>query len=254
VDTTPAQTPGAIALAPAGAAAAAPPVSPAVRSGLFIVIAAYNEARAIANVVSELLAQYPNVVVVDDGSADDTAACAATTGAIVLRHMLNRGQGAALQTGISYALRHGAQYVVTFDADGQHSPADLPAMLAPIVAGEVDICLGSRFLGHSTAMPLTRRLMLKGAVIFTRITSGVRLTDTHNGLRAFSRRAAQQIDIRLDRMAHASELIDQVRNSDLPYREVPVHIRYTDYSLAKGQRSTAALRVALDYLIGRLLR
>jgi glycosyltransferase involved in cell wall biosynthesis len=168
--------------------------------------------------------------------------------------MLNRGQGAALQTGISYALRHGAQYVVTFDADGQHSPADLPAMLAPIVAGEVDICLGSRFLGHSTAMPLTRRLMLKGAVIFTRITSGVRLTDTHNGLRAFSRRAAQQIDIRLDRMAHASELIDQVRNSDLPYREVPVHIRYTDYSLAKGQRSTAALRVALDYLIGRLLR
>jgi glycosyltransferase involved in cell wall biosynthesis len=251
---TPAETPGASALAPAGAGAAAPSLSPAVRSGLFIVIAAYNEARAIAHVVSELLTQYPNVVVVDDGSADDTARCAATTGAIVLRHMLNRGQGAALQTGISYALRQGAQYVVTFDADGQHSPGDVPAMLAPIVAGEVDICLGSRFLGHSTAMPGTRRMMLKGAVLFTRITSGVRLTDTHNGLRAFSRRAAQKIDIRLDRMAHASELIDQVRNSGLPYREVPVHIRYTDYSLAKGQRSTAALRVALDYLIGRLLR
>ena len=248
--TTPAQ-----ALAAAGPAEAASVPPPAdVRARVFIVIAAYNEARAIAGVVSELRALYPNVVVVDDGSADETARCAAGAGAIVLKHLLNRGQGAALQTGISYAILHGAEYVVTFDADGQHSPTDLPAMLAPIVTGQVDICLGSRFLGKSTDMPLSRRLMLKGAVIFTRITSGVRLSDTHNGLRAFSRKAAQLIDIRLDRMAHASELIDQVRTSGLPYREIPVHIRYTDYSLAKGQRSTAALRVALDYLIGRLLR
>jgi glycosyltransferase involved in cell wall biosynthesis len=235
-------------------AAPAPTLSEAVRARSAIVIAAYNEAGAIAAVVRELRAQYPNVVVTDDGSADDTAGCAAQAGAIVLKHLLNRGQGAALQTGISYALLHGAEYVVTFDADGQHSPDDLPAMLAPIIAGEVDICLGSRFLGKSTSMPLSRRLVLKAAVLFTRITSGVRLSDTHNGFRAFSRKAAQKLDIRLDRMAHASELIDQVRLSGLPYREVPVHIRYTDYSLAKGQRSTAALRVAFDYLIGRLLR
>jgi polyprenyl-phospho-N-acetylgalactosaminyl synthase len=248
---TPGETSGAAA---AGSAVPSPPLPAEVRAGLFIVIAAYNEARAIAGVVSELLTAYPNVIVVDDGSADDTARCAADAGAIVLKHLLNRGQGAALQTGISCALKRGAKYVVTFDADGQHSPADLPALLAPIVAGEVDICLGSRFLGKSTSMPTTRRIMLKGAVIFTRITSGVRLTDAHNGLRAFSRRAALELDIRLDRMAHASELIDQVRSSGLPYREIPVHIRYTDYSLAKGQRSTAAVRVALDYLIGRLLR
>ena len=233
----------------------APSALPAsVRSATFIVIAAYNEGRAIANVVAELLADYPNVVVVDDGSGDDTALRAAEAGAIVLKHLLNRGQGAALQTGISYALRAGAQYVVTFDADGQHSPADLPAMIAPLAAGEVDICLGSRFLGHASKMPPSRRIMLKGAVIFTRITSGVKLTDTHNGFRAFSRQAGLKLDIRLDRMAHASEMIDQVRSTGLPYREVPVTIRYTDYSLAKGQRSTAALRVALDYLIGRLLR
>lgn len=233
---------------------AASPLAPPVRASLYIVIAAFNEERAIADVVSELLREYPHVVVVDDGSADGTAARAAAAGATVLRHMINRGQGAALQTGISYALRQGAQYVVTFDADGQHSPADLPALLSPIVAGEVDICLGSRFLGQASKMPASRRLMLKAAILFTRITSGMRLSDTHNGLRAFSRRAAEQIDIRLDRMAHASELIDQVRATELPYREVAVHIRYTDYSLAKGQRSTAALRVALDYLVGRLLR
>jgi polyprenyl-phospho-N-acetylgalactosaminyl synthase len=204
--------------------------------------------------VAELRALYPNVIVVDDGSRDDTAERAQAASAVVLRHLINRGQGAALQTGISYALAHGAQVIATFDADGQHLPGDLPALVMPIVAGEVDICLGSRFLGQTSAMPRRRRLMLRAAIAFTRVTSGLRLSDTHNGLRAFSRRAAEHFDIQLDRMAHASEIIDQVRSSDLPYREVPVHIRYTKYSLAKGQRSSAALRVAIEYLIGRLLR
>jgi polyprenyl-phospho-N-acetylgalactosaminyl synthase len=226
----------------------------AMRRRLFLVIAAYNESGAIAEVVRELSAGYPNVVVVDDGSTDDTLRQAQAAGAIVLRHLVNRGQGAALQTGITYALSAGAEVIATFDADGQHSPDDLPALVRPIFAGEVDICLGSRFLGQVSAMPRRRRWMLRAAVGFTRLTSGLRLSDTHNGLRAFSRRAAQHFDIQLDRMAHASELIDQVRSSALPYREIPVHIRYTRYSLAKGQRSSAALRVALEYLIGRLLR
>jgi glycosyltransferase involved in cell wall biosynthesis len=226
----------------------------AVRRSLFIVIAAYNEAGAIGSVVRELRAGYPNVVVVDDGSHDATAQAAHEAGATVLRHLLNRGQGAALQTGIAYALRGGAEIVVTFDADGQHQPSDIPALARPIVAGEVEVCLGSRFLEHGDSVPLGRRMLLAGAIVFTRITSGLKLSDAHNGLRAFSRKAAQMLDIHLDRMAHASELIDQIRISGLPYREVPVHIRYTEYSLAKGQRSSAALRVALDYLIGRLLR
>lgn len=226
----------------------------AVRRSLFIVIAAYNEAGAIGAVVRELRAAYSNVVVVDDGSHDATAQTAHEAGAIVLRHLLNRGQGAALQTGIAYALRSGAEIVVTFDADGQHQPSDIPALARPIVAGEVDVCLGSRFLEHGGSVPFGRRMLLAGAIVFTRITSGLKLSDAHNGLRAFSRKAASMLDIHLDRMAHASELIDQIRSSGLPYREVPVHIRYTEYSLAKGQRSSAALRVALDYLIGRLLR
>jgi polyprenyl-phospho-N-acetylgalactosaminyl synthase len=225
-----------------------------VRRTLFVVIAAYNEAAVIERVVRELRAEYPNVVVVDDGSSDETARNARSGGAIVLCHLLNRGQGAALQTGISFALQRGAELVVTFDADGQHRVQDVAALAAPIASGDVEICLGSRFLFDADAVPLRRRILLAAAIVFTRLTSGLRLSDAHNGLRAFSRRAAACIDIQLDRMAHASELIDQIRTSGLSYREVPVRIHYTDYSLAKGQRSSAALRVAWDYLIGRLLR
>lgn len=231
------------------------PLSDAVRSSTAIVIAAYNEAGAIASVVHELRAlAYPTVIVVDDGSADATAEEAERAGAIVLRHFVNRGQGAALQTGITYALQRGAQIIVTFDADGQHDAADLPAMIAPISRGEAHICLGSRFLHGRDEVPFFRRLVLRAAILFTRLTSRVKLTDAHNGFRAFSREAAQTVDIQLDRMAHASEIVDQFYHSGLPYREVPVRIRYTEYSLRKGQRSSAAFRVALDYLLGRLTR
>jgi glycosyltransferase involved in cell wall biosynthesis len=220
----------------------------------FVVIAAYNEGPCIGDVVRELRAQYPHVVVVDDGSSDDTAERAREAGAWVLTHLINRGQGAALQTGISYALARGAKWVVTFDADGQHDVADIPALLDPIARGEVEITLGSRFLGTHSAMPTSRRVVLFFAVLFMRMTARARLTDAHNGLRAFSRRAAQQIDLKLDRMAHASEIVEQVVSSGLPYTEVPVRVRYTDYSLRKGQKNSAALRVAFDYLMARLIR
>jgi polyprenyl-phospho-N-acetylgalactosaminyl synthase len=236
---------------------AAPPaisLDPATRATLFVVIAAYNEAGAIGRVVTELRQVYANVVVVDDGSSDDTWRNARDAGAIVLRHIINRGQGAALQTGIAYALGAGAQIVITFDADGQHRVEDIAALAAPISRGEVEISLGSRFLADRDAIPAGRRVVLLAAVVFMRMTSGVKLTDAHNGLRAFSRRAAEHLDIQLDRMAHASEVIDQIRNSGLSYREIPVRVRYTEYSLQKGQRSSAAFRVAWDYLVGRLLR
>lgn len=222
--------------------------------GVWIVIAAYNEEAAIGRVVSDLGQTYPNVVVVDDGSADRTGNAALAAGATVLGHAINRGQGAALQTGISYAMRQDADVVVTFDADGQHRVEDLPQMLAPILDGRVDITLGSRFLGGRQSMPSSRRLLLKAAVLFTLLTSGIRLSDAHNGLRAFSRRAAERIDLTLDRMAHASEIIDQIRRSRLPFLEVPVEIRYTEYSMNKGQSAANAVGVALDYLTNRLLK
>lgn len=221
---------------------------------VFIVIAAFNEAESITSVVQELLPMYRHVVVVDDGSSDDTAAIALRAGALVLTHLINRGQGAALQTGITYALERGAEYVVTFDADGQHDAADIAHMIAPIHDGRVQITLGSRFLDHKAKMPLGRRIVLFFGVLFMRVMARARLTDAHNGLRAFSRHAAQRVDLQLDRMAHASEIVDQVVASGLPYIEVPVRIRYTAYSLAKGQRNSAALRVAFDYLMARLTR
>lgn len=219
-----------------------------------VVIAAYNEAAKIGEVVAELIAGgWPHVVVTDDGSKDGTYANAESAGAVALRHVINRGQGAALQTGIAYALRDGADYVVTFDADGQHRPDDIAELLAPLAAGEADFALGSRFLGTTENMPWLRGVTLRAAVLFTRLTSGARVTDAHNGLRAMTRRGAEAIRIRMDRMAHASELVDQVGRSGLPYVEVPVHIRYTDYSRAKGQRFSASFKILADYFLNRLL-
>lgn len=221
---------------------------------VFVVVPAYNEAGVIGDVVAALRGAYADVVVVDDGSTDGTFELARRHGACVLRHLINRGQGAALQTGIEFALLAGAHIIVTFDADGQHDVADIARLAAPIVAGDCDITLGSRFLGEAIDLPAARRLLLRAGIFFTRLTSGASLTDTHNGLRAFSRRAAERIQLRLDGMAHASEIIDQVIRCGLPWREVPVTIRYTDYSRAKGQSSRGAIRIAMQYLLGRVIR
>ena len=225
-----------------------------VRDAIYVVVPAYNEDTCLADVVREVRSVYPHVVVVDDGSTDDTFNAARQSATYVLRHIVNRGQGAALQTGIEFALSRGAQIIVTFDADGQHSVEDIQAMVAPIRQGACEITLGSRFLGRVDNLPASRRRTLKLAVWFTRLVNRVHLTDAHNGFRAFSRRAAGQIHITLDRMAHASELIDQIRSSSLPFKEVPVQVRYTAYSLQKGQSARGAIQIVLHYLIGRIRR
>jgi polyprenyl-phospho-N-acetylgalactosaminyl synthase len=221
-------------------------------TGVWIVVAAYNEAGVIADVVRPLVSEGYAVVVVDDGSIDDTAKLARAAGAAMLRHAINRGQGAALQSGLRYALERGARIVITFDADGQHAVEDLPRLLEPILESEADVVLGSRFLEHTAAVPPIRRLLLRAAVVFTGVASGVTLTDAHNGMRALTRRAAEQVDLRLDRMAHASEIIDQIARLRLRVVEVPVAIRYTPYSLSKGQRAGNAVRIAWDYLFSKM--
>jgi len=227
--------------------------SPDAYAGVFVIIPAYDEGAALEAVVRELRASYPNVVVVDDGSRDDTYTIARRCATYTLRHLINRGQGAAIQTGIQFALLRGAEYIVTFDADGQHCVEDIAALLGPIQSGQCDITLGSRFLGKAENLPASRRFTLRLAVLFTRLINRVKLTDAHNGLRAFSRRAAESINITLDRMAHASEIIDLVTRSGLPFQEVPVKIRYTEYSLSKGQSSLQAVRIAFHYLVGRIM-
>src|SRR5262249_10718749 len=156
----------------------------------------------------------------DDGSADDTAE-RASAASIVLRHPVNLGQGAALQTGIDCALQQGADVIVTFDADGQHRAADIERLVAALAEARADFALGSRFLGHTVALPAARRLLLRAATVFTQLSTGLRLTDTHNGLRAMTRRGAGAIRLRQNRMAHASEILAQIAASGLRHVEVP---------------------------------
>jgi len=218
-----------------------------------VVVAAYNEAAKLGEVLDGLRGVVDLTVVVDDGSHDGTADVAARHGAHVLCHPINLGQGAALQTGIRYALAEGAGTVVTFDADGQHDAAAIPNLLEALEDG-ADVALGSRFLGSAEALPLARRLVLRAAVLFTQLTTGLRLTDTHNGLRAFTAQAAGVIRIRQNRMAHASEILEQIAHHGLHFVEVPVSIRYTTYSLAKGQRISGAFEILIDLLKSKVLR
>ena len=217
----------------------------------FVVIPAYNEGVAVGDVVRKVIGRYPNVVVVNDGSADDTGETARQAGATVLTHLINRGQGAALKTGIDHALARGAEAVVTFDSDGQHMVEDIDLLLQTLHDRQVDVVLGSRFLRKDNQVPFLRRITLRLGVLFTRMISQIRVTDTHNGLRALSREAASKIQIRQDRMAHASEILDEIGRLKLRYCEVPVRVVYSEYSQQKGQRSSAAFRIVADFLIGK---
>lgn len=219
-----------------------------------VVIAAYNEAPVIASVVADVRrASYP-AVVVDDGSTDATGEIAARAGAFVVTHPVNLGQGAALQTGLDFALAQGADVIVTFDADGQHRPADIAPLIAALAANKADYALGSRFLGGAVNLPGKRRLMLAAATRFTRLTTGLDLTDTHNGLRAMTRRGASRIRLKQNRMAHASEILHQIAQGGLAYVEVPVTIEYSAYSLGKGQTLSESLAILIDLFARRMHR
>jgi polyprenyl-phospho-N-acetylgalactosaminyl synthase len=221
---------------------------------VWFVIPAYNEEALISSVVSSIVEINRNVVVVDDCSSDDTGRLARCAGAHVCAHPINLGQGAALQTGIDYALSNGADCIVTYDADGQHSLDDAEVMIDRLAEGDVDVVLGSRFLGSTINMAFSRLFLLKIAIIYTRLTSGLLVTDTHNGLRCFGRRAAISIRIRHNRMAHASEILNKISALGLRHVEMPCTITYTEYSRAKGQRLSGALAILSDLALGRLYR
>jgi glycosyltransferase involved in cell wall biosynthesis len=221
---------------------------------VWVVITAYREASRLAGVLDGVCRRYGNVVVVDDGSPDETSRVALRYPIWVLRHPLNCGQGAALQTGIDFALRQGAAILVTFDGDGQHDADEIPLLLDPIRRGQADVVLGSRFLGRALGLPRERWLVLKLGVLFTRLTAGLRVTDTHNGLRALSRHAAQKICLTQDRMAHASEILTQVHQHRLRFVEVPVTIRYSPDTLDKGQSSWNALKIVGQLVLNRLIK
>lgn len=228
--------------------AAAPP------DRVWFVIPMFNEGARVADVVRPIVERGFNVVAVDDGSFDDSSAFASQVGAHVLRHLINRGQGAALQTGMDYALAQGAERIVTFDSDGQHGLDDAESMLTVLNTTDSEVVLGSRFRGKAIRMPLMRRIVLKLAIVFTNATTGLPLTDTHNGLRALTRGGAEKVKLRQDRMAHASEFLAIIAAKKMRFTEIPVTITYTDYSMAKGQRLSNAVRIIEDLVFSGLSR
>jgi glycosyltransferase involved in cell wall biosynthesis len=215
--------------------------------GLWIVVPAHNEESVIGSTLAGLREFMPRVIVVDDGSSDRTGAIARRRGATVLRHVANLGQGAALQTGIDAALMWGARLICTFDADGQHDPAVIARMLDAQHGARCDVVLASRFLeGDTKGIPPLRRFVLRAALLFTRWQTGLRITDTHNGLRLLTRTAAQRMRIHQNGMAHASEILSHVAERKLHYTEVPAAVSYTRYSLSKGQSAFDSVKILFD--------
>ena len=227
---------------------------------LFLIIPAFNEARVIRDTLRNLPPRVAGidsmtVVVVDDGSSDATAEEVLASGdgrVVLLRHAINRGLGGALGTGLAYARQHGADYVVTYDADGQHAPEDIGNVVAPLVAGEADAVIGSRLL-QPKGMPWYRVVGNWGLNLITFFIFGMWTTDSQSGLRGFAHAALQRIDIRMDRMEVSSEFIKEIRRNRLRYREVPIQAIYSDYSLAKGQRNVNGFNILIRLVLHRLM-
>lgn len=213
----------------------------------WLVVPLYNEAQVVGDVVREAKKTFPNIVCVDDASTDDSVEQARLAGATVVRHPINLGQGAALRTGLDYALQDpSARYFVTFDSDGQHRVEDALGMVQKLATEQIDIVVGSRFLDGRTKPGLLKKFVLKLAVLFETLSTGVRLTDAHNGLRALNRTAASSVRILQNRMAHASEIVGEIGRNELRYAEYPVHVIYTDYSRSKGQSIWNSVNILND--------
>lgn len=215
------------------------------------IVPAYNEAKRIGSVVRDLFSQVDSVVVIDDNSSDETSEIAQEAGAIVLRHKINRGQGATLQTGHDYALSVGADYVLHFDGDGQFDISDISPAMQKIKTTKANVLFGSRFLDNRSNMPWSKRYLIHPlGKLFNRIFFRVRLSDAHNGFRILDKKALQTIKITQDRMAHATEIPAQVFENDLKWVEFPVKVHYHSY----GQSGRGAIQIIKDLIFNNFLK
>lgn len=214
-----------------------------------VIIPSFNEGARVVETIKQLQNTFPNLIVVDDGSSDKSFESIVKTGVIALRHSVNLGQGAAIQTGIEYGLtKKEIEYFLTFDADGQHSLEFALYLVEEIRKNEVDVVLGSRFLNanHSESLPQKKKLVLKLGILFTRFDTGLKVTDTHNGLRAMSRKFCEELNIKQNGMAHASEILSAIKDGSYTWKEMPVQVIYTDYSKAKGQSILNAINIITE--------
>jgi len=218
----------------------------------FIVIPVYNESAKIKEVITCLKEEgFHNIVVVEDGSKDDSFNnLLKIKGIHLLQHIVNRGQGAAIQTGQKYAIDNKADYVVHFDGDGQHNYKEIEKLLKILIKEDLEIVIGSRFKGknNESNVPLKKVILLKLGILFTWFTSGGVYTDTHNGFRVMTKEAAQALTISMDRFEHASEILNEIRRKKLKFKEVPVTIHYSEYSKSKGQKISNSINIMLNVL------
>jgi len=224
---------------------------PAVNPKIYCIIPAWNEQGSIADVVAGVTPKVDRVVVVDDGSTDRTAALAAKAGATVLTHPINRGQGAALETGNRFAVADNADIIVHFDADGQFLPREIPDMVRPVAEGRADIVFGSRFLGKESQMPATKRyIIMPLARLVNLILFHARLTDPQSGFRSFSARVAGKIAIEQDDMAHCSEIIGKAFAHKLRIQEAPITVIFNDY----GSGLRRGIKIIKDHMLAKLMK
>ena len=213
-----------------------------------IVVPAYNESQVLAQVLTSLIDRFPRVVVVDDGSIDGTSVIARNFGVNLITHPVNLGQGAAIMTGVQWGLSEGCfDLFATYDSDGQHRPEDLLQAFCKQKSTGVDVVLGSRFLSDSSDVPKSKRLLLKAALIQTRLATGLKVTDTHNGMRVFTAQVARTLSLS-NGMSHASDFLQLIAQRRFRFAEAPVTISYTKYSKSKGQPMINAVNILFDSL------
>ncbi|MCE5330373.1 glycosyltransferase family 2 protein [bacterium] len=204
---------------------------------IYIVIPAYNEARMIARVIRDLFNYgYNNIVIVDDGSSDKTSEIVKKHSVDLVKHPVNMGPGAAIKTGIDYALIKNADIIVTFDADGQHLAKDISNLVKPIIDGEAEITLGNRFLNKMSNVPSFKKIILKLGAVLMYLMYGIISSDTHNGLKALSKTAALKIEIKSTGWEYCSEIVEEIKLKKIKYKEIPVTVKYSNYSIKKGQK------------------
>lgn len=229
-----------------------------LKNKLAIIIPAYNEASVIDSTlvgIRSIKSQFKlpfDLIVVDDGSHDKTGEVARVSADVVLTHIRNCGLGASLATGIEYAKREGYDYAITYDADGQHTPEDILRVLSELQHGK-DVVIGSRFIGSHERMPPLRRYILMVSNLITYLFFGVWTTDSQSGFRGLGNKAITTLSLKSNRMEVSSEFFGEIKRLNLSYGEVPIHVKYTDYSLQKGQSHMASFNVLLKllYLLGR---
>lgn len=224
-------------------------------ASIFVIVPCYNEATVIRDTVASLLEKGYHVVVVDDASSDDTKTALKGLSVYYIRHEVNLGQGAALQTGIEFALQAGATWLVTFDADGQHDVNDIELMMDLLNKENAGIVFGSRFLaGASANISLSRKVVLRSARLVNYFASGILLTDANNGLRVMTRDAALKMQITENRSTHSAQIQDMVRQNRIKYAECPVNISYTEYSRRKGIKNIASIRILYEMILFKIFR